>query len=397
MVCTKYTDEKKRILNELGVKDIANSYMKTVINSSLQQELKGTDFMEKLSLSSKFIACIECENLINQLGRVREETKRLKTILVDIIQSQDDISKTRTDLHLNEDIKKERKLIEHEIFPEIRCNFCSKTFKSTKCFVIHMKKHDGSNSIQEKESDDEKYCKLCKRLFKTLRQHARHQFTVHAIEIPVKCFVCIPNITFDSEKSLVSHNNDVHSQKIQCKDCNKQFFNLSNLQRHIKKMHTKETDFIFICEVCTKMFKSNNHLKQHLKTHNEEKHYSCNLCSKSFKWDSSLNSHIQAAHNPSGPAFKCTHCTKSFKDKNNFKKHLYVHCDEKPYSCSQCGKGFIKKSLLKKHEEGCSSSSINAMKDTEIKKTYMSNKHMIIGHDTDPCFPQDVKNDTWPK
>ena len=93
------------------------------------------------------------------------------------------------------------------------------------------------------------------------------------------------------------------------------------------------------CEICTKMFKSNNHLQQHLKTHSDEKHYSCNLCSKSFKWDSSLNTHIQAAHNPSGPAFKCDQCDKCFSDRNNLKKHLYVHSDIKPYICSFCKKG----------------------------------------------------------
>ena len=335
IVCNKITDNSKPSSTEQVNEGLEPLNFKEVITLSLQEELKETELLSMISKESSIVACSGCGNIIKELGKTLVKLKELKSILLNIIRRQENTdTRNNSDDSFFQDITEEKKSIEHEIVPEISCNECKKTFKSTKCFVIHMKKHEESKIIQEKQVDGDKYCKMCNRIFKTTRQHAKHQLTVHSIVVPVQCFLCVPNITLESEKVFVDHNKEIHSQRAECKDCKKQFFNLSILKRHERKMHTEQLDSMSICEICTKMFKSTNHLQQHLKTHSDEKHYSCNLCSKSFKWDSSLNTHIQAAHNPSGPAFKCDQCDKCFSDKNNLKKHLYVHSDIKPYVCS---------------------------------------------------------------
>ena len=106
---------------------------------------------------------------------------------------------------------------------------------------------------------------------------------------------------------------------------------LLNSSSLYRTQHLGPASLTVICEVCTKMLKNREQLRQHLKTHSEEKKFECNVCLKRFKWDTSLNTHVQAAHNPTGPAFKCDHCGRMFKDKNNLKKHLFTHTNEKPY------------------------------------------------------------------
>ena len=52
---------------------------------------------------------------------------------------------------------------------------------------------------------------------------------------------------------------------------------------------------------------------------------------------------------PSTTIFKCNVCGKGWKQFCNFKCHLRIHLNLKPYSCSLCGKGFTTISNCKHH------------------------------------------------
>ena len=230
----------------------------------------------------------------------------------------------------------------------LSCVTCSKQFRSLKGYKNHIKKHEG------KDEERDTFCKQCKRLFNTERQFSRHQFTVHSISVPTSCTSC--GIRLDCEKSLAKHNQEVHSQRVVCNLCGKEFYTTANLIIHQRNIHREGADETnHICEFCSRTFKSTDHLKQHQRTHEGLK-FSCNICDKRFRWDSSLNSHMKAAHSKSSPSFRCIDCGKCFKDRNNFKKHLFTHSDIKPYICATCGKGFIRKDLLKKHSFKCTPS-----------------------------------------
>ena len=341
LICSCLFDKKSK--DEERNTAFGQLTLREVITFTLKDELRERNFLPGISNNFPIIVCSSCKVLIQELGKCLVQTKELKKKLINIIKNRETIFEQSQHIKPEEYINKAdqyKSSNEHEIVPEIRCNLCTNTFKSTNNFVLHMKKHEDPNKcLNEDESSLIQRCRLCKRKFKTARQHAKHQLTVHGNIIPVTCCLCVPNITLESEKELVRHNKKFHSQRVECKFCKKVYFTNSNLKRHMNRIHNAGTDTILICEICTKMFKSNYHLQQHIKTHTNEKPYMCNLCSKSFKWDSSLNCHIQAAHNPSGPIFKCDICEKSFSDKNNLKNHRFLHSDVKPYSCKQCKKG----------------------------------------------------------
>ena len=246
------------------------------------------------------------------------------------------------------------------------CRRCDKKFRSLKGYNNHMKRHQKSSNTKEP------FCKMCKRVFSTSRQYARHQYSVHYMVTPVSCDTCERN--FHSEKSLSMHNLEVHSQNAPCNMCDKVFFTATNLAVHKKNIHSETSNNKeLLCEYCSGSFSNHEQLKQHQKRHFGSE-YPCNLCEKTFRWDSSLNSHMQAAHNSSPPAFKCNNCGRCFKDKNNYIKHMFTHSNVKPYSCTMCRKGFIRKDLLRKHETSCSPSMIKNPTEKPQIRTYVKSK-----------------------
>ncbi|KAI5713961.1 hypothetical protein M8J76_008648 [Diaphorina citri] len=103
----------------------------------------------------------------------------------------------------------------------------------------------------------------------------------------------------------------------------------------------------YVCSLCSKSFKKEPHLLQHLKTH-EGKQWECKLCSKLFTTKYFLKKHNRL-HTGEMP-YKCDLCDKSFTFQQSFHKHLLYHSDEKPYVCDQCGRGFKELSTLHNHQ-----------------------------------------------
>lgn len=98
----------------------------------------------------------------------------------------------------------------------------------------------------------------------------------------------------------------------------------------------------YICELCSKAFKTNARLQSHLVVHQKTCEFECDLCSKKFRTAYMLKVHSKI-HRP--PKYFCEidGCSKGFRSLGTKKRHtIYIHSDERPFPCPNitCPKRF---------------------------------------------------------
>jgi len=102
------------------------------------------------------------------------------------------------------------------------------------------------------------------------------------------------------------------------------------------------------CGICGKEFKKAFNLKQHVRTHTNEKPLQCARCEKRFNDRSSMNKHVRTVHTDVRP-HPCTVCGKCFTTNSHLTDHQATHTQQKRFQCLQCGKRFAFRSSLNKH------------------------------------------------
>lgn len=159
----------------------------------------------------------------------------------------------------------------------------------------------------------------------------RHNFIYHSNERPYQCNVIGCEKTFKYVEPyrdhMDKHNN---SPRFECEHCGKKFFNSSNLRTHVIRHIDPDK---FKCEICDERFGAKNSLKLHkLRKHEENlsNEYFCTFegCSKSFNFMSNLNNHIRQVHTNLDDAVvrKCEHCEFTCLRQKNLSRHTWkVH------------------------------------------------------------------------
>lgn len=135
-------------------------------------------------------------------------------------------------------------------------------------------------------------------------------------------------------------------RRYHCDQCKKSYSTISSLREH-KKSHVQNKRFG--CDFCLESFNVESDWKKHLLQHNAmEKLYECRVCARRFTRKSNLRAH-RRVHRNDWPRFKCNRCEKDFRYKSNLNAHLATHPYQK-FVCELCGNSFITMDRLQKHK-----------------------------------------------
>ncbi|KAJ5861205.1 uncharacterized protein N7529_008515 [Penicillium soppii] len=108
-------------------------------------------------------------------------------------------------------------------------------------------------------------------------------------------------------------------------------------------------------EGCDKAFNRPARLKDHIRSHNNERLFRCDFegCDKSFLRPTHLSHHVKSAHSDVRD-YACDRpgCTKSFVNGSRLRRHLAAHDGRDQHRCTEyppCNETFRKHSTLQKH------------------------------------------------
>ena len=168
-------------------------------------------------------------------------------------------------------------------------------------------------------------------------------------------FICdICSKSYRSKNHLLSHiRNHLPEDNFKCDQCLKTFHCKKELIAHKNRNHSELLNFT--CNDCEKVYKIQKEMKKCRESHAKKKKSSANLtkncpiCGKTMK-SNSIYSHIRLVHNKEREKI-CQICGKALKTSYDLKVHLRQHSGERPEICENCGKTFVSYAQLYKHRK----------------------------------------------
>lgn len=160
-------------------------------------------------------------------------------------------------------------------------------------------------------------CIKCRKDFPTLQAKREHTRTSEKCR-PFGCVEC--GERFSGWEMKKKHLVNVHShpeRTHQCPDCSEVYLNSKTFYRHYKAYHTNEG---FACTFCDLKFAFKGLLDEHIVAHTRVKRFKCPQCLKLFACNKSLQRHIRNFHELT-IRFVCLICDEQFSRKDKFKKH----------------------------------------------------------------------------
>ena len=156
-----------------------------------------------------------------------------------------------------------------------------------------------------------------------------------------------------------------------------------------------------ICQHCEREFNNVSILERHLTTHHSAKYHKCSFCENEFRRKWSLDIHVQDHHKDK--ISKCEKCDEMFTDMTDLKCHVdrkhgrkiekekvkntMPHFTEMmllPWKCKECGEEFTTEKALKTHTHVVHEGGLNPNRcklcDFVGKDTYKLRFHMLRKH-----------------
>ncbi|XP_046550914.1 zinc finger protein 37-like isoform X1 [Haliotis rubra] len=271
-----------------------------------------------------------------------------------------------------------------------RCNLCAKSFTVWTELEIHLRTHAGESTattghmtqVFNEEGETTFGCNLCEKKFKVwghLQAHIRSHTNVNKDKghVNLQNHVNIQNQNQNPNQNPEMQNLELRDnvQKSQNEPkMNINQANLSNGENILQKLS------IFMCNVCTKTFKTREQLQEHGKQHNHnldgrkegtcmnigtdpmDISFDCNLCARTFSARELFQDHMKSHVNDRAALYmmytpdkecpyKCNFCGETFKVMMNLQNHIKTHMlntninttkikTEKQFKCTECKKSY---------------------------------------------------------
>ena len=157
------------------------------------------------------------------------------------------------------------------------------------------------------------------------------------------CLLC--GVKTDGTRGLNNHFKNTHDA-LACPSCSKEFYSPLSLAKHCYVHRNLD----YPCGHCKRCFYFKSQRDSHEKIHTDKTRYACKRqkCTASYSRQSDLKAHI-AMHDMD--PLKCDYCNYSSVDKRNVKQHERTHTDEKPYQCRICEHRF--KFMMERSRHRC--------------------------------------------
>ncbi|XP_018399203.1 PREDICTED: zinc finger protein 836 [Cyphomyrmex costatus] len=237
-----------------------------------------------------------------------------------------------------------------------RCNLCGFYFPDTDILALHKQLVHEQESSNGPEKVLKNYsCYLCSKVFKmrgSLMVHMRvahigynsgDQNEVACGDAGYTCPTC--GKKFKKEQHVIQHLKTHEGKQWECDTCSKMFTTKYFLKKH-KRLHSGEMPYK--CKICDKSFTFQQSYHKHRLYHKDDKPHTCATCGRSFKELSTLHNH-ERIHTGEKP-FACETCGKCFRQRVSYLVHRRIHTGVMPYKCTMCGKNFRYKVSQRTHK-----------------------------------------------
>lgn len=267
----------------------SNITLKTLIQNVINDDLTVTTPVE---------VCHSCYCLLKDLDETQRKCKRICDKLCYYLGYSTDFKKEDAGFEKdyavsdNEDTGALQLEDSEDVKNQYECGTCSKKFLSRGGLVSHIKaQHQKPKERNDKQSPENAF---------------------------IKSELDDQNVDFKHEDCSSSNDNTDFAHGFSSDKGSEK----PKKKRGRKKKHPDEVK-PFKCNKCSKLWRTQGELKNHLLSHSTDRPFICEICGQAYKHKSALDVHV-SMHNGISP-YMCVHCNKCFTQRGGLQRHMPIH------------------------------------------------------------------------